>query len=306
VTIIVPYSAEWHLARRSVIGASEVAALFGVQADYQMSHYTLWQVKSGRIPEPGVDGERPRWGKMLEDAIGAAAAETYGWTIAPGRWLRDKHCALAATLDFEIVAPEPAVLETKNVDWIVHRRQWGAEPPIHVQLQHQAQLAVTGLANGYVCALVGGNHLERYEFAARPKIIDETRRRVDAFWKSVEEGREPPIDGSDSTAAAVKALFPESTDDEPADMTGDNALPQLCADMLNAAESRKAAEKTEQAAKSGILAKLGAHAKAKCEGFFISAADVKATPDKIITDEMVGQTIKGRAGYRRISVKELT
>lgn len=303
---IIPYSAEWHAARAKVVGASEVAALFGVQADYAMSHYTLWQVKAGRIPAPEVNGERPRWGKMLEQTIGAAAAEEYGWEIANGEWLHDRHCAMAATLDFLICKPERTVLETKNVDWLQHRRAWGSEPPIYIQLQHQAQLACAELTKGYVVALVGGNHLERYEFAARPKVIADMRRRVNEFWKSIEEGREPPIDGSDSTAAAVRAMFPEAVDEEPIDLSSDNTLPQLCADMLNAAETRKAAEKIEKAAKSGILAKLGPHAKARCNGYFVTATNVDEIPSTVVTADMIGKQIGGRKGYRLIGAKELT
>jgi predicted phage-related endonuclease len=194
---------------------------------------------------------------MLEQTIGAAAAEEYGWEIANGEWVKDHDCALAATLDFRICQPEAAVLETKNVDWLQHRRVWGSEPPIYIQLQHQAQLACTGESKGYVVALVGGNHLERYEFAARPKIIADMRRRVHEFWKSIEEGREPPIDGSDSTAAAVRAMFPEAVPGKEIDLSGDNEAGDRIARLKQATMDRLAGEKAEAAHTNWIMAKIG-------------------------------------------------
>ncbi len=44
--------AEWHAQRARNVGASEIAALFGVQPDYALSHYALWHVKAGKAPPP--------------------------------------------------------------------------------------------------------------------------------------------------------------------------------------------------------------------------------------------------------------
>lgn len=308
--IPVESDAQWHALRAKTVGASEMSALFGVQPDYALSHYALYQVKSGRIPAPEVTGNRPEAGRRFEEAIAHWVAEIEGWTIRkfPGYATHATVAGLGCTPDYEIIGHEkgPGLLEVKQVDWLQHRRAWGEEPPIHTALQLQAQLSVTGYAWGAVGAVVGGNEPKSYLFERRPKVIAEIERRTAEFWASIAEGREPPIDGSDSTAAAIKAMFPEATDEEPVDLSMDNTLPQLCADMLHAAETRKAAERIEQAAKSGILAKLGPHAKAKCNGFFVSAPAVPAIPDKIITPELVGTVIKGRISYRRITCKEIT
>jgi predicted phage-related endonuclease len=297
----------WHDLRAGHVGGSEVAALFGVQPDYAMSHWTLWQVKSGRMAPPFVDSERPKWGRRLEAVIAEAVAEERGWHIHA---MTDYHAKgrLGATLDFQAYErPElPGALEIKNADWLVHKRQWSdGEPPPHILLQLQTQLAVTGWQWGAVACLVGGNHLEIYRYDRRPKLIAEIEARVAAFWESIEAGKEPPIDGSDSTAAALKALFPEALDDE-VDMSADNELPAACASYLHAAAARREAEKAEAAARNVIVAKLGDHGRAICEGFRVSAPAVPASPDKIITAAMVGTVVKGRSGYRRLNVKELT
>lgn len=307
-----PFSSrdEWLTLRRGNIGASEVAALFGVRPPYAMSHYTLWQVKSGRLPEPDVSGERPAWGLRLEEAIMAAAAEKHGW----GEYRRCGYVqhptveGMGCSPDFVLLdaAGSPAELvETKNADWLVHKRQWGDEPPIHILLQAQAQMACTGLDVCHVEALVGGNDLRSYQIDRRPAIIAEIERRVAAFWQSVREGKEPPVDGSESTAGAIAALYPhDDGEDEPLDMSADNALPDLCANLMQATALRRQYEAAEREAKSNILAKLGTAKAALCNGYRLSAPEVRGVPDRVITADDVGQTVKGRASFRRLTVRE--
>lgn len=298
---------EWHAIRARHVGGSEVAALFGVQPDYAMSHYALWHVKAGLAPPPVVDNPRVKWGLRLERAIADAAAEENGWTIEPGGYRTDETTpGLGCTLDFVIAADPaeegPGVLEIKNADWLVHRRSWSdGEPPLHILLQLQHQLAATGYGWGVVGCLVGGNDLRLYRYKARPKLIGEIRAKVAAFWASIDAGKPPPVDGSDSATAVLRALYPEPVD-EIADLTADNELPGLCADLLNASERRRAAEKDEQAAKNAIAAKLGNHLAAECEGFRIRVAVTPEKPDRVAEP---GEIIKGRAASRRLSIKEL-
>lgn len=302
---------EWLALRQRAVGASEVAALFGAQQPYAMSHYTLWQAKSGRIPAPDAAGNRPRWGLLLEEAIMAGAAESNGWEHYRrcGYVYHPAVEGMGCSPDFLLLdgpAGTPiAAVEAKNADWIIHKRQWGEEPPLHILLQAQHQMACTGLSICHVVALVGGNDLRIYPIEHRPTVIAEIERRVAAFWDSIREGKEPPIDGSESTAAAVAALYPHD-DGEPLDMSSDNALPDLCANLLTASALRRQYEAAEREAKTNILAKLRTARAALCNGYRISAPEVRGTPDRVITAADVGKTIKGRAGYRRLEVKEHT
>lgn len=258
--------AEWLKARQSRVGASEVAALFDCQADYQLSRFALWQVKSGRIPSPDAGNERTAWGIMLEEAIAAGAAERNRWTIERGGYVEHPTVrGMGCSLDFVVIGGSnpsmkegPGALEIKNVDWMIHKRQWeNDEPPIHISLQLQHQLACTGYEWGAIVALVGGNKLtEPYYFERRPRIIAEIEKRVAEFWRSIEEGREPPPDGSDTTAAAIAALFPEAEPGKTADMDGDNEFPNRWAALIQAKADRQAAEKAEAAAKNWLMEKI--------------------------------------------------
>jgi putative phage-type endonuclease len=162
---------EWLKLRRSYVGGSEIAALFHAQADYQMSPFALWHVKAGLISEPDIgDNERVKWGNRLEAVIAEIAAEQEGWTLKPGVFAVDDHCeGMSASLDRVILPSKkdvedgfigPGALEIKNVDGIQFKRKWlEEEPPAHIVIQHQHQLACAGYAWGAVGAFVGGNRM---------------------------------------------------------------------------------------------------------------------------------------------------
>jgi predicted phage-related endonuclease len=303
----------WLALRRRYIGASEVAALFSAQPAYAMGVYALWLVKAGRMEPPDVTAERAAWGLRLEDAIAAAAAEREGWLLLPGVYAT---CGgLGATLDRCIAEPTsadraalgdaasgPGVLELKNVDWITHRERWDGEPPLHILLQLQAQLLATGYQWGAIAALVGGNELRVYRYAARPDVHDEIRRRVEAFWRSIAENRPPAPDGSDATYRALVA--DAAQDDTPADWSGDDEASALAARYLEL--SAQIAELTRQRdeARNRLIAKLGGHRYGTAGAYRVSAVYVPAQPAREITPEMVGQKLPGRAASVRLIVKQ--
>lgn len=250
---------EWHALRAKHVGASEVAALFGCQPDYAQSAYSLWQIKSGRIPAPEVDGPRVRAGKILEAGIAQLVALQEGLKIEQwtGYAQSDTCPGLGCTPDYKVLADEPGLLEVKWADYLQHKRTWtDGEPPLHIQLQLQTQLHVTGMKWGAIGVLVGDKPIY-YRADYRPKIGAEIEKRVAAFWASVKAGQEPPVDGTDATAAALAAMFPEALPGESVDMDGDNEFPERWAALIQAKADRKAAEATETAAKNWLMAKIG-------------------------------------------------
>ncbi len=294
----------WHALRAVHVGASEVAALFHCQPDYAPGVLALWLDKAGRVPLPRVDNPRVEWGLRLEDAIAAGAAEREGWQVLPGLYAsRD---GLGATLDRRIAEPGPAdegcegpgVLELKNADWLVHRRNWGDEPPLHILLQLQAQLAATGYGWGAIAVLVGGNDLRLYRYRARPRLQAEIMTRVAAFWASVRVGKAPRADGSDATFRALMAEAP-AMEEEPADLDNDNEAPVLAAEYLRLTAEIREREKARDEAKNQIVQKLGAHRYALVPGFRVSLA---ITPEKPDRPAEPGEIIKGRAESRRLIV----
>lgn len=296
---------EWLEMRKGYVGASEVAALFGVQAAYGLSHFALWHVKRGVLPPP-VEGPRVTWGHRLEEVVALAVAEEHGYEVARGRYAIGDDERMSASLDFEIIEdvtgefPGPGVLETKSVDWLIHRRQWtDGEPPPHILLQLQQQLACTGYEWGAVAALVGGNDLRLYRYAARPGLIADIKRRVREFWLSIEQDRPPPVDGSDGASHVLEQLYPEPADDA-VEMTGDNEWPEAVQGFLDAAATKKAATQGYDLARNRIADLLGGHMRGWGAGYSVNTA---ITPAKAARPAREGEIIAGRKESRKYTAR---
>jgi len=191
----------WHLLRSGCIGASEVAALFG--CGYQ-SHFQLWHEKKGDLAHADYsDNERIVLGRCLEDGIAKAAGELYDYNLVRStNYFTDDDCiGLGATPDFFLAREGgefPA--EVKNASWGSFKDNWlvhddgYAEPPLRFSLQVQVQLACCKAAAGLLIALISGDRIVRCEIPRHDEAIAEIRRRVRAFWESIENNVEPPAE----------------------------------------------------------------------------------------------------------------
>lgn len=306
-------SPEWHELRARHVGASEVSALFGVQPEYALSHYALWMIKAGQVTQQEVAGERVFWGNRLESLIAEVTAEAEGWTIRKGGYAEDDECrGLGASLDYEIEGNAQleaegyrgnGLLECKAVDWLIHKRGWtGGEPPEHVLLQLQAQCAARGYSWGAVGALISGNQRAIYKYQARPKLIDEIRRRVRAFWASIDMGLPPPPDGSSSASAVLSELYPVAYDDA-IDMSLSNEWAEAAHALFNAAAERKVADYNYDEAKNRVAGLLRGHRRGYGGGWAVNTIVTPANPGRL---PKPGELIGKRAESRRYTAKEMT
>lgn len=305
--------------RASVVGASEVAALFG-ESPY-LTEFELWHRKNGTIDTPEFDAmkddgspenERIYWGVRLEDAIAAAAAERYGYTFREQLPRLCNGKGLGGHPDRRVICPErgPGVLEIKTVDWLTYKG-WGDEPPLHYLLQNNTYQGLDGVEWGDVVVLVGGNQLKRFQYDFRPKLYAEAEARVEAFWKSIEANK-PPQPDFERDGEAIAEVY-RDIGIEFIDLTGDNLATASAAEYLAAAEDEKAAKKRKDAAKAEIVFKMGEAAGLSGElppekrvvadlpGFRVTATLIDEIPDR---PAKPGETIKGRKPYRRFAIKE--
>lgn len=293
--------------RASVVGASEVAALFDCSP--YLTRFELWHRKNGTIETPEFDAiaddgtpenERIYWGVRLEAAIIEAAKERYGYTDGEQVKRLTNGKGLGGHPDRLVICPErgPGVIEVKTADWLV-RKGWGDEPPIHYLLQSQAYQGLAGVSWGDVLVLVGGNKLERFQYEFRPKIYAEIERRVETFWQTVEAGTPPPADYT-RDGATLKELFSDQGD-ETVDLATDNRAAAAAAEYLCAAADERDAKARKDAAQAELVEKMREAAVGFASGFTIRATKVAAIPDR---EAEAGEIIKGRKSYRRFTIKE--
>lgn len=236
----------WLETRRLGLGASESAALFGVTA--WDSPYSLWAGKLGLL-EGKPKNEAMRWGTKLESLIADEYAESTGHALKDfGRYsiMRSSQTPiLFATLDRVIESAPghdgPGVLEIKAVG--AHREdEWAEEPPLRYQVQLQHQLAVTGYSWGVLAVLFGGQKFGFIEQPRNDKFIGALAKKAKDFWRHVESGEPPSVDGAKQTEEALKYLHPNDSgatvELPPEAADWDAQLEQIDAD-LKALEMRK-------------------------------------------------------------------
>lgn len=294
--------------RASVVGASEVAALF--DASPWLTRFELWHRKNGTIATPDFnpiqddgrpENERIYWGVKLEPLIIEAACERWGYRPLETPHVLDNGAGLGGHPD-RIVTQDgrgKGVLEVKMVDWLVVKK-WGDEPPLHYLLQNMTYQGLAGCVWGDMIVLVGGNELRRFQYDFRPKLFGEIEARVAEFWRTVKAGTPPPPDYSRDGAALIDAMG-EPTE-EIADLRNDMDAEQDALDFLAAKADAKAAEGRAEEARCRLFERIGTAGAAMLPGHRIGANMTKGSADRAA---IAGEIIKGRRGYRRFDVKEI-
>lgn len=288
--------------RASVVGASEVAALF--DASPWLTHFELWHRKNGTIDTPDFGGnERIEWGIRLERVIIEAACDRWGYVPIETPRRLDNGKGLGGHPDQLVMCPRRGrgILEVKTADWLVAKK-WGEEPPLNYLVQNQSYQGLAACDWGDVIVLVGGNDLRKFEYEFRPVIYADIEARVVNFWQSIRDGKAPKPDYSHD-GETIEDLYGEP-DDTVIDLRRDNRAGILACEYLDAKVREKAAKAEAETAKAELLDKIGANGAAMLDGYRIGAAMIKASAGTLVTPEMVGTTIGARKGWRRFDVKE--
>ncbi len=85
---------------------------------------------------------------------------------------------------------------------------WDEGIPEHVQVQEQAEMAITGAQWADVAVILGGNSCRWATVLRNDKMIAEIETQVQWFLDLVKSDTPPPIDGSEATKKALLRLHP--------------------------------------------------------------------------------------------------
>ena len=258
--------------RKNYITSTEVSALFGV-SKYQ-TPFGLWHLKKGKLEDDFKENERMEWGLAIEEIIARAACEKLGMDkpIRMDEFLFCDKKRVGSSFDFE---SELMIIECKNVDGLVFRDEWVAEgdqileAPLHIELQVQHQLLVTGGAKLILACLAGGNKLYTKMVEADDHIQNEILKKVAEFWAS----ETPPAPDYEVDFGAINRLFTRIEPGEEIEM--DAHTEDLCGQYSAAAAEATQAEKKKKEIKAQILERIGKAEKVFGENFKISRSRIK-------------------------------
>ena len=209
-TIIKPESHEaWLELRKQDITSTDCAALFGISP--HMSIYELWHQKANGLIAEFNPNERMEWGNILEPVIAQEIAKRERWTVSPLKnYMRLPELRIGSSFDFSIDGEQPGILEIKNVDSLIFRDKWtkkedgSYEAPLHIEIQVQHQLLVSGREYAYIGVFVGGNELILIKRTRDEKVISAIKKKIAWFWQTVEDKQEPEPDFSKDADTIIR------------------------------------------------------------------------------------------------------
>ena len=261
-------SREWHAARSTRLGGSDMAAVLGRSP--WVSPYRLWMLKAGRIKDSATTAAQSR-GHYLEDGI--------------RRWWADQHpeyqVHTAGTYthterDYQLANPDGLITDEGRVVGILEVKTdgqddadtWGRngsdEIPLYYRTQVQWYLDVLGLEWAHVAVLTA-----RLEFRSYIVRHDETdarilRFRAEQFLDSLMFNTPPDFDGAKNTYETVRELHPD-IDGMDVELTRDEA-----AAYCSAKNDLKAAEERERYERSVLADRMGSAKRARYLGITIA------------------------------------
>jgi len=259
---------QWLRIRKQGIGSSDAAAAVGV--NHYQSPLELWMIKTGRDDLlPAVDPEDMEspmyWGQVLEPIVAAHYTKFTGNKVRKINAVlqhpdEDKSWMLA-NLDYTVTgSDEVQILECKTAGEY-GARLWREGVPDYVRCQVQHQLAVTGKAAADVCVLLCGQAINIHRIERDEQLITNLIELERRFWEFVVSDTPPPTDGSDSSALAVKSLFPRDNG-ETIDLSHDQQLSDVFDQLVSNQANISRLRKEEAKLKQGIQQVMGDASKA--------------------------------------------
>ena len=230
-------------ARRQGIGGSDAGAVCGLSE--RKSPLKLYYEKRGEAPLDDEETEAMEWGKLLEGPIAEKFAAVTGLKIRKQPMkTATKHKFMLANIDRQIVKPA-GILECKNLNFFT-KIETVADLPDDLYMQGQHYYEVYGYETGlYFAILIGGQHFVQFPIERDQQTIEILIECEAEFWRRVELGDPPPVDGSDGTKELAKRLWPKDTGQIislPSDDAADTARGILqLKDEIAALEDRKSA-----------------------------------------------------------------
>lgn len=249
----------WLLARGKGLGASDAAVILG-ESGFK-SAFALYTER--KTEDVVYDAEEPllfEVARFLEPKVlelYTREIEECTMHVDLGPWSLVRHPShswLSCTPDYLVYREDKGwgCLEVKTAH-IMTKAEWDDEPPTSHQIQLQHQLMVTGLDWGVVAALIGHHLFKLKHFERHQPFIDNVLfPKLEEFWQRIQDGNPPEIDGSDSSTAALRSLYPH-------EVTGKFVvLPSEAVDYDTRRQELKAQIKELESEEKGLTNKLKA------------------------------------------------
>jgi putative phage-type endonuclease len=276
---------DWLALRKTVVGASEIAAVLG--ASPYTTPLELWSHKTGRL-ETAETAAMRRGSRLEKVALDILAEERPDWTITSnaipgGKVYVNRSRRISCTPDAFAIDPTregTGIVQVKSVHPGAFAK-WQDELPLHIALQVVQEATLTGASWAVVAALVVDRGIDLHVLDVPldvPDLVAVMQAKVADFWRYVETDTPPPLTpGKDlATVKALALAAPSQADPEEVSLDGDNALLDalvtyydLAAQLAEHRADQKIMQARQAVAEEVIRSKMGAQKFARAGDFAI-------------------------------------
>ena len=272
---------EWLAFRKSGIGGSEVAAVFGISpfGTTRDVYYDKLNIVSAFDEE--ANKYQKKIGTLLEDVVAEMFSEVTGYPVFKiQKMFRSReHYFMLADVDFFVQLPDGsfAILECKTTSPDATGKWWnGAEPaiPLNYQFQGRQYMSVMHIGKVFYACLHGNseNYLIIRELNRDLEIESEMIAVEQDFWENHILPQIPPpyIEEGDLIIESVRRHFGYADPDAPVVTFGADTgnrvsrFLELQQQKTFAESNAKEIEKELQRMKGLIIAEMGACCTAAC------------------------------------------
>ena len=236
-------SPEWHEARRTRIGGSEVGAIVG-ESKYE-SAYSLWAKKTGKIPSEKLDNNFMYWGRALEPVVIDKFELEHPELVVHrdcGTWVNKEREWQVANPDAIIAGDKGyGILEIKTARY---EDDWRDGVPKYYMTQVQWYLNTFGLDYAYIVCLFSGSNYQEFAVKADPAWQEHDLASVETFRQHLIDDTKPDWDGSAATLEAVREQYTyiEPSEVELGELAKDWDRAKLAVDMAKSELNQKSSE----------------------------------------------------------------
>lgn len=256
-------SDEWHAARASGLGGSEIAAVLGLSP--WESYWSLWHRKKNLLP-PVRENELMVMGSLFEPVIYEHYRDNLlppGHTMTTGETFR--HHAypwMIANPDGLIWDADGNLVDGLEIKCAYRDDKWGTEGTDEIPIYYKTQVGwyciVMGLPGMNIRVVFGVGDWRTYRYEPSEKDILTLATAGQEFMTRLEANIQPNLDTHLATYEALKLLHPEI----------DGSTVQVSADLADrwwaGQNTLAAAEETLQGVRNELALTMGESWRAQC------------------------------------------
>lgn len=298
--------AEWLELRKPDLTSTMMPALFNLSP--YVTTFELYHNKVSGVEVPFITNDRIEKGKRIEEYAAQEVALEQGWEARRNpEYIRLPDLRVGSSFDFHASCSErgDGILEIKAVDYFRHKQNWSEdEIPPHIEIQARHQMFVADVQWICVAAFTTIYDYHLYFMDRDPDIDAGIIEGSKEFWDMVDRKLEPEPN-YELDSAVINQLYLDVNKDM-IDLSEDGGDIDMVVEQYQfAAAKEKEFKKAKEAAKAQLHRTLEENAGGYTDNYRIKASRTKDSPGTLVTEDMVGQVVGSRKGYRRLDISEI-